>query len=130
MRVPQGVSRSVSSNAASVEVMPLPAGKPVSFMGGVGNFTLSSSISSTHVKANEAIDTYDPKVDVSVKATAGGVSGTRTVEYTTIPRFAGKFKIPAVEFSYFDTKSKQYKTLHTEEYEITVEKGASGEGGM
>ena len=38
MRVPQGVSRSVSSNAASVEVMPLPAGKPVSFMGGVGNF--------------------------------------------------------------------------------------------
>ena len=31
--------------------------------------------------------------------------------------------------SYFDTKSKQYKTLHTEEYEITVEKGASGEGG-
>lgn len=155
MRVPQGVSRSVSSNAASVEVMPLPAGKPVSFMGGVGNFTLSSSISSTHVKANEAItlklifkgsgnlkymknpdlklpndfDTYDPKVDVSVKATAGGVSGTRTVEYTTIPRFAGKFKIPAVEFSYFDTKSKQYKTLHTEEYEITVEKGASGEGG-
>lgn len=155
MRVPQGVSRSVSSNAASVEVMPLPAGKPVSFMGGVGNFTLSSSISSTHVKANEAItlklifkgsgnlkymknpdlklpndfDTYDPKVDVSVKATTGGVSGTRTVEYTTIPRFAGKFKIPAVEFSYFDTKSKQYKTLHTEEYEITVEKGASGEGG-
>ena len=74
-------------------------------MGGVGNFTLSSSISSTHVKANEAItlklifkgsgnlkymknpdlklpndfDTYDPKVDVSVKATTGGVSGTRTV---------------------------------------------------
>ena len=155
MRVPQGVSRSVSSNATSVEVMPLPGGKPVSFMGGVGNFSLSSSISSTHVKANEAItlklvikgsgnlkylknpelklpndfDTYDPKVDVSVKASAGGVSGTRTVEYTTIPRFAGTFKIPAVEFSYFDIKSKQYKTLRTEEYEITVDKGAPGSGG-
>lgn len=155
MRVPQGVSRSVSSNATSVEVMPLPGGKPASFMGGVGNFSLSSSISSTHVKANEAItlklvikgsgnlkylknpelklpndfDTYDPKVDVSVKASAGGVSGTRTVEYTTIPRFAGTFKIPAVEFSYFDIKSKQYKTLRTEEYEITVDKGAPGSGG-
>jgi len=81
------------------------------------------------LKLPNDFDTYDPKVDVSVKATTGGVSGTRTVEYTTIPRFAGKFKIPAVEFSYFDTKSKQYKTLHTEEYEITVEKGASGEGG-
>ena len=63
------------------------------------------------LKLPNDFDTYDPKVDVSVKATTGGVSGTRTVEYTTIPRFAGKFKIPAVEFSYFDTKSKQYKTL-------------------
>lgn len=155
MRVPQGVERTVSSNAVTVDVLPLPSGKPASFMGGVGNFTLSSSISSTHVKANEAItlklvfkgsgnlkylknpelklpndfDTYDPKVDLSVKATAGGVSGTRTVEYTTIPRFAGTFKIPAVEVSYFDTKSKQYKTLRTEEYEVTVDKGAPGSGG-
>lgn len=155
MRVPQGVSRSVSTNTASVEVMPLPSGKPASFMGGVGDFSLSSSISSTHVKANEAItlkltikgsgnlkylknpelqlpndfDTYDPKVDVNVKASAGGVSGTRTVEYTTIPRFAGTFKIPAVEFSYFDIKSKSYKTLRTEAYEITVDKGAPGSGG-
>lgn len=155
MRVPQGVSRSVSTNTASVEVMPLPGGKPASFMGGVGDFSLNSSISSTHVKANEAItlkltikgsgnlkylknpelqlpndfDTYDPKVDVNVKASAGGVSGTRTVEYTTIPRFAGTFKIPAVEFSYFDIKSKSYKTLRTEAYEITVDKGAPGSGG-
>lgn len=155
MRVPQGVERTVSSNAVTVDVLPLPSGKPASFMGGVGNFTLSSSISSTHVKANEAItlklvfkgsgnlkylknpelklpndfDTYDPKVDLSVKASAGGVSGTRTVEYTTIPRFAGTFKIPAVEVSYFDTKSKQYKTLRTEEYEVTVDKGAPGSGG-
>ena len=155
MRVPQGVERTVSSNAVTVDVLPLPSGKPASFMGGVGDFTLSSSISSTHVKANEAItlklvfkgsgnlkylknpelklpndfDTYDPKVDLSVKATAGGVSGTRTVEYTTIPRFAGTFKIPAVEVSYFDTKSKEYKTLRTEEYEVTVDKGAPGSGG-
>lgn len=155
MRVPQGVERTVSSNAVTVDVLPLPSGKPASFMGGVGNFTLSSSISSTHVKANEAItlklvfkgsgnlkylknpelklpndfDTYDPKVDLSVKATAGGVSGTRTVEYTTIPRFAGTFKIPAVEVSYFDTKLKEYKTLRTEEYEVTVDKGAPGSGG-
>lgn len=155
MRVPQGVSRSVSTNTASVEVMPLPSGKPASFMGGVGDFSLSSSISSTHVKANEAItlkltikgsgnlkylknpelqlpndfDTYDPKVDVNVKASVGGVSGTRTVEYTTIPRFAGTFKIPAVEFSYFDIKSKSYKTLRTEAYKITVDKGAPGSGG-
>ena len=81
------------------------------------------------LKLPNDFDTYDPKVDLSVKATAGGVSGTRTVEYTTIPRFAGTFKIPAVEVSYFDTKLKEYKTLRTEEYEVTVDKGAPGSGG-
>ena len=156
MRVPQGVSRSVSSNAASVEVMPLPAGKPVSFMGGVGNFTLSSSISSTHVKANEAItlklifkgsgnlkymknpdvkfpvdfDVYDPKISTDLKNTDAGVSGIRTVEYTIIPRRAGEFTIPSVEFSYFDFSTNRYKTLATPEYHLTVEQGNTSEGSV
>ncbi len=155
MQVPRAVSRSVSTAATTVDVLPLPSGKPASFMGGVGNFTLSSTISTTHVKANEAItltlkvkgtgnlkylkdpeldlpndfEQYDPKVDVNIKTTAAGVSGSRTVEYVMIPRFAGKFKIPAVEFSYFDTKSKSYKTLTTEAYEITVDKPAGGGDG-
>ncbi len=155
MQVPRSSSRSVSSNAATVEVLPLPSGKPASYMGAVGNFTLKSTISTTHVKANEAItltlkvkgtgnlkymkdpeldlpndfELYDPKVDVSTKTTAGGVSGSRTIEYTMIPRFAGTFKIPAVEFSYFDTKSKTYKTLTTEAYEITVDKADAATGG-
>ena len=50
------------------------------------------------LKLPNDFDTYDPKVDVSVKATTGGVSGTRTVEYTTIPRFAGKFRKRQAEF--------------------------------
>ncbi len=155
MQVPRSVSRSIASNAATIQVLPLPSGKPVSYMGGVGNFTLTSSINTTHVKANEAItltlkvkgtgnlkylkdpeldlpndfELYDPKVDVNIRTTAAGVSGSRTVEYTMIPRFAGTFKIPAVEFSYFDTKAKSYKTLTTEAYEITVDKAADGSGG-
>ena len=149
------VNKELVSQPATINVKPLPSGKPASFSGAVGDFTMTADINTDHVKANEAItlklvfkgsgnlkylknpelklpndfDTYDPKVDLSVKATAGGVSGTRTVEYTTIPRFAGTFKIPAVEVSYFDTKSKEYKTLRTEEYEVTVDKGAPGSGG-
>ena len=56
--------------------------------------------------------------------TSDGLSGTRVIEYLAIPRHAGNYKIPAVTFSYFDIKSKTYKTLKTEDYEINVEKGA------
>ena len=46
------------------------------------------------------------------------------IEYLAIPRNAGTYKIPAVKFSYFDIKSRTYKTLTTEEYELHVEKGS------
>jgi hypothetical protein len=135
--------------AAKIEVTPLPASKPVNFSGGVGTFTLESSINNDTIKANEAVtiklkingngnlsylkvpeinfpadfETYEPKVDNKIKANANGTSGSKEIEYLAIPRFPGEFKIPPVEFSYFDIKSKQYKTLKTPEYSIFVEKG-------
>lgn len=133
----------------TVNVSPLPAGKPSSFWGGVGNFSITSSINSQQVKTNDAItlklvisgtgnmkllsnptvdfpsdfEVYDPKVDNKVRLTRDGLTGNKVIEYLAIPRHAGTFKIPAVEFSYFDIKAKTYKTLKTEEYEIQVQKG-------
>ena len=46
------------------------------------------------------------------------------IEYLAIPRHAGNFTIPPVEFSYFDLKSNSYKTIKTEAYNLKVEKGA------
>ena len=51
------------------------------------------------------------------------LSGSQTIEYLVIPRNAGNYKIPAVKFSYFDTKSQSYKTLTTEDYDLQVDKG-------
>ena len=59
-------------------------------------------------------DVYDPKVEVDIKTTAAGTSGTKTIEYMAIPRYAGDFEIPAVAFSYFDTKTGSYKTITSE----------------
>ena len=146
----QHVEIPTQSSVRKVKVLPLPAGKPSSFMGAVGKFSIKSSLSSLQVKTNEAItyklviegvgnlkyvkspeldfpsdfEVYDPKVDVSAKTTVSGVSGKKVLEYTIIPRHAGTFEIPALEFSYFDPKAKQYKTLTTESFTITVEKGA------
>ncbi len=153
-RVPQQIEQTFISPAVKVNAKPLPAGRPASFAGAVGTFSISSNLSADKVKANEAItlkimvkgtgnlkfmknpepdfpadfETYDPQINLDVRVSEAGASGTRMIEYTIIPRFAGTFKIPAVEFSYFDVKSGSYKTLSTTEYTIEVEKGADGSG--
>lgn len=150
----QTVNKEVVAGKTSVDVLPLPSGRPVSYMNAVGNFSVSSSISSTHVKANEAVtltleikgvgnlkyvktpeikfpedfETYDPKVNVRSVATNIGQQGEKTVEYTIIPRFGGKFTIPGVAFSYFDPSAKEYKTITTESYDLTVDKGSEPQG--
>ncbi len=149
-RVPQQVEKTLVSPAVTINAKPLPSGKPLSFAGAVGSFTFNGELSADKVKANEAItlklkikgtgnlkfmknpnpdfpidfETYDPQVNLDVRVNEGGASGTRTIEYTMIPRFAGTFKIPPIEFSYFDVKSGSYKTLATPEYVVEVEKGA------
>ena len=44
-----------------------------------------------------------------------------------IPRYAGDFEIPAVQFSYFDPKDGSYKTLSSQPFKLHVEKGIGGE---
>ena len=149
----QNVSKELISSSATITVKPLPTtGKPASFSGAVGNFTINSEINRTELKANEAVtiklairgngnirllknpdiifpndfEVYDPKVDNNIRVSAAGVSGTKTIEYMAIPRYAGDFEIPAVNFSYFDTKAGVYKTLSTESYKLRVERGEEG----
>lgn len=147
------VSRTILAPSARINVKALPAGKPATFSGTVGNFTLSSTISSQKVSANDAItlkvvisgngnmkliknpdikfpdgfDVYDPKVVNNFKTTANGISGTKTIEYMVIPRHQGKYSIPSAEFSYFDIQSKSYKTLRTPDYNIEVLKGSGSD---
>lgn len=143
------IRKTIATPKIAVNVSPLPEGKPVGFSGGVGEFTISSSINSKEVKTNDAItiklvisgtgnlklisepkikfpddfEVYDPKVDNQVRLTREGLTGSRIIEYLAIPRHAGSYKIPGVTFSYFDIRSKSYKTLKTEEYVVNVEKG-------
>ena len=148
------VQKTLVSSPATIHVEPLPSGKPASFSGAVGTFSMSASISTDHVKANEAVtvkvqisgnvnlkmiktpevqfpndfDIYDPKVEQNSKTTTAGVSGTKTIEYMAIPRYNGDFEIPAVQFSYFDVKTKSYKTLTSDAFKLHVEKGEEGSG--
>ncbi|KAA6308941.1 hypothetical protein EZS27_039484, partial [termite gut metagenome] len=87
---------------------------------GTGNLRL---ISTPKVEFPSDFETYEPKVDNKVRLTTEGHTGSKVIEYLTIPRHAGTFKIPALTFSYFDVKSKSYKTLATDAYTLYVEKG-------
>ena len=144
------IKKTLMTPKLTIDVKPLPAGKPADFSGGVGEFNISSSINSTRVKTNDAItvkvvisgtgnlklvgepevkfpedfEVYDPKVDSKFRLANAGLSGNKVIEYLAIPRNAGTYKIPAIKFSYFDIKSRSYKTLTTEEYTVQVEKGA------
>ena len=148
------VEKTLTASAVTVKVSELPlAGKPATFSGAVGNFNLTSTLSSGNLKTNQAatikvvisgngnmkllknpeikfpdgFEVYDPKVDNKFSSGSGGVSGTKTIEYMFIPRRSGKFDIPSAELSYFDLNNKTYRTLRTPAYKINVTKGEGGE---
>lgn len=150
----ENVSRMLNAPAITVHVKDLPAGKPASYSGGVGHFTLTPSISTTNIKANEAVtltlniqgagnmkllktpsidwpegfEPYDPKVTNNYKMSGSGYSGNKTIEYLAIPREAGTYTIPSVAFSYFDINEGKYKTLTTPEYTLNVQRAAGQSG--
>ena len=88
---------------------------------GTGNLKL---VNTPEVAFPKDFEVYDPKIDNKFTLTREGLSGNKVIEYLAIPRHAGNFTIPPVEFSYFDLKSNSYKTIKTEAYSLEVEKGA------
>lgn len=149
------VKKTVTTKPINIQVLPLPTPKPADFSNGVGSFSLQSSITSTHVKANSPVtikliisgtgntklirnpefdfpnelETYDPKVTQNLHVTENGMSGNQTIEYLFIPRYEGNYKIPSVSFSYFDTRSGTYKTLSTPEFKLKVDKDPNAGSG-
>ena len=150
------VKKELSSQSFALEVKSLPeADKPASFAGAVGNYNFKSDIDMTELKTNEAFtltytvrgtgnvellkmpepvfppdfEVYDPKIITTPDVSSQGLSGTKKAEYLVIPRRAGNFTVPAVEFSYFNPATGTYQTIQSEQYEIHVEKGKDDQGG-
>jgi hypothetical protein len=138
------------SKALTINVKSLPLkGKPSSFMGTVGSFKLKTSISRDTVMSNDAVslkvkisgngnlkliepldmnfpadfEIYDPKISQNIKSTVKGTRGSVSFEYVFIPRSAGQYTIAPQDFTYFDTKTRRYKTLKTKQFSVYVKKG-------
>lgn len=147
----------IKSNGVKLNVKPLPAnGKPDDFSGLAGSFTMKSSLSRNELNANDAtnliitisgsgniqhienlkinfppdFDIAEPKITDNINTKGSNVTGSRSFEYILIPRTQGDFTLSPVTFSYFDTKSKSYKTLQSESFQITVAKGENGDAAV
>jgi hypothetical protein len=136
----------LKSKQVKINVKPLPPNAPPTFKGAVGTFKISSSLNKTVTASNEPItlkvvlsgtgnlklindmvvnvpydmERYDPVISTKMD---NALSGSKSFEYMIMPKRAGQYTIPEVEFTYFDARAGQYKTIKTESYIVNVEKG-------
>jgi len=143
------VAYSIKSDPVKITVNELPSGAPIGFNGAVGDFSMESIVDREKLKTNDALnvrvkisgngnlklietpfkdipqefESYDPKVNDAISTTARGSSGTKTFEHLLIPRVPGDFEIAPIRFHYFNPEKKEYITLTSPSFKISVEKG-------
>ena len=144
------VPKLISAGDVKIDVLPLPEeGRPADFTGAVGTFDFEVNSSKTELKASEslqavvtvsgrgnlklfsmprlqtpsALEQYDPEKQENVRTTSSGMNGSISESYTLVPQFQGQYPIPPMRFSYFDPKTRSYKTLVSEELFIDVTEG-------
>jgi hypothetical protein len=81
------------------------------------------------VKFPKDFDKYDAKVTDKSKLTTNGLEGSVIYDFLAVPRHAGKFEIPPIEYVYYDIHDRKYKTVTTECFTLNVAKG-SGSGNV
>ncbi len=148
----QPLQLNVTPNDLTVNVKPLPLPKPADFCGGVGKFSLSSSLKGTEFKTNQTssvvytitgsgnikyvqmpelgslyppqLEIYTPSTTQKISTGSATVSGSVSFDYSFMPLEEGSFSIPAIKMSYFNPESGQYETAEAKGYSISVGKGA------
>ncbi len=141
------------SQQLTLDVQPLPPGKPAGFdPGNVGEWRLSAQVDPLAVAVGQPVtfkliatghgnvrDLALPKLPAvpglrAYDATStdkgaieqGQVTGTRTVEQLLLPQRTGELEIPSLTMEIFDPVQRQYRTLRTEPIKLTVGPALAG----
>lgn len=145
----------VTPNDLTVTVKPLPKPVPTDFSGGVGNFTITSSLPRQDYATNQAasivytvsgsgnlkyinlpdlqklypqeLEVYTPVTESNVNVGRNEVSGNIKFDYSFMPLESGNFVIPEVKLVYFNPSTGSYETSIAPGYSIDVEKGVGSE---
>jgi len=140
----------LTANRIKLDVKPLPSrGKPDNFTGAVGKYRIRASVDKDSVGVDEPITmkvilsgtgnikslpavsipempdfrVYESGKTESINNSGGIVSGSKTFEQAVIPVTSGNFRIPPIEFSFFNPDAGKYQTVRTDPIDIL----ASGE---
>jgi BatD DUF11 like domain len=141
----------LQSKPVTVLVKPLPdAGKPAGFKTAVGNFAIEARVEKTNFSTDDdgkmaiiisgegnlqminapeiawpqGIEAFDSKATDDFLKETVPLSGRKIFEFPFTVSQPGNYVLPAVEFSYFDSRTSKYKTAATKAIEITVTKGS------
>lgn len=137
----------IKSNESAVKVKPLPNGAPATFIGAVGEFTISSKgktqeieqgkvfeleveitgIGNTHnieapqLNLPKGLVIYgDPTQETKVDFTSRGVEGSKVITYYIQVNRGTDVEIPSIEIAYFDPKQEIYKVQSTIPFSLNV----------
>ena len=142
--------KTISAGRRVINVKSLPEkNKPTDYTGAVGSFDFDVIIDKNALKASESfqakikvkgkgnlklfnlpsinvpntLEVYEPEHSENVKISLSGMEGTIEDTYTIVPKYQGKYPIPPVQFSYFDPKTSNYKTLRSQDLLVDVFEG-------
>jgi len=137
----------IKTDPLSVKVRPLPSKNAAdTFAGAVGNFTIKAVLEKDSVSKNEEdsliitisgagnfqrvgspvinwpkdIEFFEPAVRDTLNRKQVPLTGERRFRYIFLSNKPGQYRIPPVSFSFFDLKTKSYKTILSKSLTVFV----------
>lgn len=155
LTVRRPIQLNVTPNDLVVDVKALPTPQPADFSGGVGDFSISSTLPSSNLKSNQAasieyvvkgsgnlkyiklpdlnnlypkqLEVFTPTTDINASPRGSTVTGSVKFDYSFTPLETGTYTIPEVTLVYFNPATGAYEKSVAKGYEVTVDKGALSE---
>ena len=146
-RVSRSVIKRVSAGSFNLEVKSLPLNdKPKDFTGAVGDFNFKIKSDKDELLLNESFqlnmiisgngnlnlfddplvdfpnsfEVYEPEKTSNVSSKSNGLNGTISKKFTIVPSSAGQFTISNSKFSFFNPKTRKYRTIYADPVYINV----------
>ncbi|MCP4649715.1 MAG: protein BatD [PVC group bacterium] len=148
----QAVTESFSTRSDPVQIIVSEVpniNKPESYNGAVGSFDFRVDLKPTRLKVGDPITltmkvsgagnieqlklpdipglegfkSYEPESKTNVSQKGGEVVGDKIFEKVLIPKRKGEYIVPAINFTFFHPREKQYKTIARGPFNVLVEEG-------
>lgn len=155
LTVRRPIQLNVTPNDLEIEVKPLPTPQPADFSGGVGQFSITSSLPSSNLKTNQPasivyevkgsgnikyvklpdlnalypkqLEVFSPTAQVDASSKGATVAGSVKFDYSFTPLEMGQYHIPEVTLVYFDPSTGRYEKSVAKGYTVDVDRGSLSE---